>query len=211
MRKLYKTPIHTDIVVDINILRQPTKKVNTISEGENIAAKLFKILNKTKTGIGLTANQIGIDSSVFVINVKEPLYFINPKIIKYGKNKIIYKESCLSLPGKVVITSRSNYIEIIADNLEKPMLFKSKNNYKSTKDLFNDLDLLECVAIQHEYHHTLGKLIIDDDISLNPKPIHNNVKHKRNDIITIKNGDEIKTIKYKHYNEQLKKDGWIIN
>ena len=60
------------------------KKLRSVSveEGYDIARKLFQILNKRGDGIGLAANQVGIDASVAVVNVKEPIVLINPKIVK---------------------------------------------------------------------------------------------------------------------------------
>ena len=42
--------------------------------------KLLDELRKSKSGIGLAANQIGINKRVCVINVKEPIVLINPTI-----------------------------------------------------------------------------------------------------------------------------------
>ena len=70
----------------INCLREENSVINkklkevTIDEGLKIAEELFTILNQRKDGIGLAANQVGIDASVAVINVREPLILINPVI-----------------------------------------------------------------------------------------------------------------------------------
>ena len=69
----------------------------TIEEGETIAAELFGILNHRKDGIGLAANQVGIDAAVAVLNVREPIVLINPKI-KEQWDEIDYFEGCLSNP-----------------------------------------------------------------------------------------------------------------
>ena len=42
---------------------------------------MFEILNKRKDGIGLSANQVGINKRVAVLNVKEPIVLINPMIV----------------------------------------------------------------------------------------------------------------------------------
>ena len=42
----------------------------TVEEGVEIARELFEILNKRKDGIGLAANQVGIDANVAVVNVR---------------------------------------------------------------------------------------------------------------------------------------------
>ena len=64
-------------------------------KGNIIAAELFQILNERKDGIGLAANQVGIDAQVAVVNVKKPIVLINPKIVEsYGE--IPYYEGCLN-------------------------------------------------------------------------------------------------------------------
>lgn len=211
-------PVDGRIVTNLIELRKPTEKVSSIEEGEKIATKLFNILNETKAGVGLTANQIGINKSVFVINVKEPLYFINPEIIEHSKTNVYYKESCLSIPQrKNVTTKRYNYVVIKADNLKEPMKFEGDNkeqNYKDIVEMFNDSGLFECIAVQHEFDHTRGKLIIDDDICIDKQPVHSEKKYNRNDKINIQLLDEgnfyNKTIKFKQYTKEMKKEGWKI-
>ena len=65
-----------------NPLIQKKLRSVTVEEGYDIARKLFQILNKRGDGIGLAANQVGIDASVAVVNVKEPIVLINPEIVK---------------------------------------------------------------------------------------------------------------------------------
>ena len=54
------------------VINKKLKEV-TVEEGMEIATKLFQVLNKRKDGIGLAANQVGIDAQVAVVNVREPL------------------------------------------------------------------------------------------------------------------------------------------
>ena len=83
------------------------KKLREVSveEGLVIAEELFQILNKRGDGIGLAANQVGIDAQVAVVNVREPLVLINPKFIS-KENPIDFYEGCLSYPSKGVHTKR---------------------------------------------------------------------------------------------------------
>lgn len=200
------------IVTDKKKLNIETEKVESIEEGEKIAAILFKVLNNTKAGIGLTANQIGINKSVFVVNVKEPLYFINPVITRKSEQLVVYKESCLSVPRKTEITIRSSWVEIMADNLELPIIFGNKDkNYKNIKleEYFSDLDLLESIAIQHEFDHTLGILITD--IGIGNKPIvHKDKKVGRNEKIIVKKDNETLFIKFKNL-KKYEDDGWVLS
>ena len=79
------------------LFNKPLKEVS-VEEGMEIAKELFEILNERKDGIGLAANQVGIDAQVAVINVREPIILINPKYVETG-DEIAYYEGCLSLPG----------------------------------------------------------------------------------------------------------------
>ena len=64
-----------------NPLIQKTLRRVTVEEGYDIARELFQILNKRGDGIGLAANQVGIDASVAVVNVKEPIFLITPESV----------------------------------------------------------------------------------------------------------------------------------
>ena len=77
----------------------------SVEEGLAIAEELFQILDKRGDGIGLAANQVGIDAQVAVVNVREPLVLINPKYIS-RETEIIYGEGCLSFPGHAIRTKR---------------------------------------------------------------------------------------------------------
>ena len=63
-------------------------------EEDVISAALFTALEKEK-GFGLSANQIGVDKRICVINIKEPMVLVNPKIVKRSEEAVQYIESCL--------------------------------------------------------------------------------------------------------------------
>ena len=63
------------------VINKKLKKVS-VEEGLQIATELFEILNKRKDGIGLAANQVGINASVAVVNVRKPIILINPEVIE---------------------------------------------------------------------------------------------------------------------------------
>ena len=87
---------------DNPVIQKKLRKV-TLEEGEKIAVELFEILNKRKDGIGLAANQVGIDAAVAVVNVREPLILINP-VIEEQWDEVPYYEGCLSYPKRGVHT-----------------------------------------------------------------------------------------------------------
>ena len=99
-----------------NPLIQKTLRRVTVEEGETIATKLFQILNERKDGIGLAANQVGIDAQVAVVNVVEPLVLINPKSIE-KEFEIVYGEGCLSYPGHAIRTNR--YRDVIIQTAQE--------------------------------------------------------------------------------------------
>ena len=134
------------------------KKLRSVSveEGYDIARKLFQILNKRGDGIGLAANQVGIDASVAVVNVKEPIVLVNPKIVR-KEEETRYYEGCLSFPKKGCHTKRYKTVEVEVDNMESNMTFGAGDT---------DLDLLESVCVQHEIDHLNGMRILDRAMEL---------------------------------------------
>ncbi len=134
-----------------NPLIQKTLRRVTVEEGYEIATKLFQILNKRGDGIGLAANQVGIDAAVAVVNVKEPIVLINPKIVR-KEEEVRYYEGCLSFPKKGCHTKRYKTIEVKVDNIESNMTFGVGDT---------EVDLLESVCVQHEIDHLNGMRILD--------------------------------------------------
>jgi len=134
-----------------NPLIQKTLRRVTVEEGETIATKLFQILNERGDGIGLAANQVGIDASVAVVNVKEPIILINPKIVK-KEEETRYYEGCLSYPKKGCHTKRYKIVEVEVDNYKSNLTFGAGDT---------EVDLLESICVQHEIDHLNGMRILD--------------------------------------------------
>ena len=187
------------ITKNIKELNQPCEPCSSVNEGEEIAAKLLKELTISKNGIGLAANQIGIQKRVCVINVKEePVVLINPKIVDKSKETFIFPEGCLSFPNKHVRTKRNVEITVEADNHESKLMFSA-----NSKDL---KDALECACIQHEIDHLDGITMFDRQFI--PEPImRKSQKIGRNEKVKITNGSETKMLKYKKA-EPLLESGW---
>jgi peptide deformylase len=116
------------IVKDIDSLKSVCAPCNTIKEGEKVARILLKILSDSKAGVGLAANQIGINKRVCVINVKKPIILINPEIT--GKfEKISFNEGCLSFPGDYILTERYANIAVRSMNHPKCCIFRNRKTY----------------------------------------------------------------------------------
>ena len=174
------------------------KKLREVSveEGETIAGKLFQVLNKRRDGIGLAANQVGIDAQVAVVNVKEPIVLVNPKIVS-REEEVRYHEGCLSFPKKGVNTKRYKIVEIETDNYKSNLTFGAGDT---------DLDLLESVCVQHEIDHLNGIVCMDRKIDTTYRA---EKKIGRNQLVTIKKGDAVKVLKYKKV-KNLLNEGWVI-
>jgi len=193
-----------DIVQSVPFLRVPCEKVS-IEEGEEIANKLFRVLNDRGDGYGLAANQIGIHKQVCVINVKKPYYFINPRIVE-AEGEIYYYESCLSFPRQTVRTKRYATIVVEADNYEGQLYFDVDYLPKTDRGMDN-IDVIEIVAMQHEISHLKGETMFDFEYK--PQPIKVVEKYARNDKVVITNGVDTRTIKYKNF-DQYDKKGYRI-
>ena len=189
------------IVKDINQLKEKCLPTSALSygEGEDIAKRLLEELSNSKNGIGLAANQIGINKRVCVINVKEePLILINPEIIERSKETFVFPEGCLSFPNKHVRTIRNTSIKVKADNHDEELTFSV--NSKDYKDAF------ECACVQHEIDHLDGITMFDREFKQEPIKVN---KIGRNEKVTITKGSESKVIKYKKV-QPLLEAGWTL-
>ena len=204
----------------INCIKQDNPLINkklrevSVEEGLEIARELFQILNKRGDGIGLAANQVGIDAQVAVVNVREPLVLINPKIIS-KENPIDFYEGCLSYPGKGVHTKRYRDVIIQTAQSESGWYFSGASDIvdnargswevdRKTKD--QELRILESVCVQHEIDHLNGVVCMDRKVNTTVKV---DKKIGRNSLVTIKKGDAVKVLKYKKAQNFLNQ-GWAI-
>lgn len=65
-------------------------------------------------GVGLAANQVGIDARIFVMGDPETnIMCINPTYAKRSDTDVEVNEGCLSFPGERIVTSRKDEVSII--------------------------------------------------------------------------------------------------
>ena len=207
-------------VIDCNKHDNPVikKKLREVSveEGRTIATELFQILNERKDGIGLAANQVGIDAQVAVVNVREPLVLINPKIEEVW-DELDYYEGCLSYPKQGIHTKRYRNIIIKTEQEESGWYFSGADNPTDGKGSWEkeqsdkqdqDQRLLEAICVQHEIDHLNGMTIHDRENK--PKPIVTKAKYGRNEIVGITDGKELVEMKYKKAKPLLDSGQWTI-
>jgi peptide deformylase len=152
---------------DNPVIQKKLRRV-TVEEGYKIATELLEILAERKDGIGLAANQVGIDASVAVVNVREPIVLINPEIVS-RETEIPYYEGCLSFPGKGCHTKRYETVEVKSDNVDSTIIFSGVDTGEEAKGTWEDgqqkqnreIRTLEAVCVQHEIDHLNGMRILD--------------------------------------------------
>jgi peptide deformylase len=152
---------------ELPIVKYPAKILKT--EGQEVRFPLDEetkelIWNMWATvkgkGVGLAAQQVGIDKQICVINLsedaegmgkntpKKDFVMINPKINFYSDMQNLMVEGCLSFPGEYYQISRPANIQV---------------EYYDEKGKKRKLLAKEWLSrvIQHETDHLFGKLFIE--------------------------------------------------
>ena len=128
------------------ILSKPNRTVENFDSGlASLVKRLVQIMIDAP-GVGVAANQIGVDLSVAVIGIpstKQPLILVNPRILKASTPVQVSEEGCLSLPGYWGRPMRSELIRV---------------EYQDSSGRAQRLDASEYLAqvIQHETDHLNG-------------------------------------------------------
>lgn len=136
------------------ILEKPTAAIKDITSKEiALVEDMFETMF-TVEGIGLAANQVGVNKRILVIDAsrgqlkKERVALINPEIIFYSKEVDCVKEGCLSFPEMEGAIERSISVTMRALNLNgDPIEFDAK-------------EILARI-FQHEIDHLNGKMFIE--------------------------------------------------
>ena len=120
----------------------------------NELVKQIQEIMKQAIGVGLSANQIGLDMNVFVAEVpmsdKTLKFFsiFNSKITKKSKETSILEEGCLSVPGIYGLVERPARITLVGwDENDKKIKIKASG--------------ILARVFQHEFDHLNGILFID--------------------------------------------------
>jgi peptide deformylase len=133
-------------------LRKVCKTVKDFSVLPKIVSNMYDSMYEAE-GIGLAANQIGVDLNLFIIDIThtdeatESVEFVNSKIVD-SNGESTFSEGCLSIPGVEFEIKRPAFI-----TLQYQKIDSSKHEQKFSG--------LYARAIQHEIDHLNGKLIID--------------------------------------------------
>jgi peptide deformylase len=105
-------------------------------------------------GIGLAAVQIGVPKRVIVMDLaqregkKQPLAYVNPKILWASDETLVFQEGCLSVPE-------------IWDDVERPARIRAEYLDRDGKKQILEAEGLLATCLQHEMDHLQGVLFID--------------------------------------------------
>jgi len=105
-------------------------------------------------GLGLAANQVGIQKRFFAIDmsyfdvVKSPIVIVNPKIVELSDNKVIGEEGCLSFPG-------------LYQDIERPDMAIVQGLDIDGNEITIEGKGFVARVLQHEFDHLNGTLFID--------------------------------------------------
>jgi len=164
-----------------SILRGKCKDVSPDEDLSNLINDMMDSMYEAE-GIGLAANQVGVNKNLFVVDISHvdenetPRVFINGKI-ESSQGKSEYSEGCLSLPGIKFDITRPEIITFSFQDIDR-------------KKKIEEFDGLLARAIQHEVDHLNGILIIDRVNEAAKIPFLKNIRDIKN--TTIK-GSHVKS------------------
>jgi peptide deformylase len=99
-------------------------------------------------GVGLAANQIGVQKRVFVYDKGDgPIVVINPEIVE-SDGEYEYEEGCLSVPGLSWLITRPDHVHLVGYDL-------------SGNEISIDASEFEGRIFQHEMDHLNGILLVE--------------------------------------------------
>ena len=136
------------------ILKKKCRQVDNIDDNlvtltENMIETMYKA-----SGLGLAANQVGVSSGLFVIDVgierekRDPVVIINP-VITASEDEILGEEGCLSIPEMFAEVKRAQRVEVKGHDLNS-----NEVRYEAEGFLAR--------AFQHEMDHLNGVLLWDN-------------------------------------------------
>ena len=126
-------------------------RITEVPEGEDVSSLLYQmaVAMEEHGGIGLAANQLGLDRRIILINCSGfTQEFINPVILRRWGGRARGPEKCLSFPGKQVDVLRYKRIKIRGYNL-------------NWGEITHNLSGINARVAQHEMDHLEGVTMLD--------------------------------------------------
>ena len=132
------------------VLRQPPLEFdfeNPTHDPKEVEQKLSEAMEKFG-GIGLSANQVGLDVRMFVMRTQDGIQaFFNPELTRISQETDLLKEGCLSFPDIYLMIKRSKVVEM-------------KYFDADGKEHITSLEGLGARCVQHEIDHLNGIIFL---------------------------------------------------
>jgi peptide deformylase len=136
--RVYGDPVLNEVTTDIENIDGGVAKL-----AETMIATMYEA-----PGVGLAANQIGVQKRLFVYDKGDgPMVIVNPRIVE-SDGEWTYQEGCLSVPGLSWEITRANAIHLVGFDLDG-------------NELSIETDEFEGRIFQHEMDHLDGVLLIE--------------------------------------------------
>jgi peptide deformylase len=130
------------------VLRQGTADVEQIDAKIAALAEVMIETMRAAPGVGLAANQVGVDKRMFVYDAGDgPITVINPRIIE-SDGEFTYTEGCLSVPGYAWDITRPDRVHLVGLDLDG-------------NELSIEAEEFEGRIFQHEVDHLDGILLVE--------------------------------------------------
>jgi len=135
----------------LKAVSEPVEKVD--DEVRKLADDLIETMYEAD-GIGLAAVQVGVPKRMLVMDIaqaegkREPMVFINPKIVWASEELVTMEEGCLSVPE-------------IWDDVERPAKIRAEYQDRDGEVKTLEADGLLACCLQHEMDHLDGVLFLD--------------------------------------------------
>jgi peptide deformylase len=130
------------------VLTQVTTEIENI-DGRiaALAQTMIETMNEAP-GVGLAANQVGVQKRLFVYDKGDgPHVVVNPKILETD-GEWTYEEGCLSVPGLSWEITRANSVHLVGFDLDGNEIDVQTDEYEGR-------------IFQHEMDHLDGVLLIE--------------------------------------------------
>lgn len=130
------------------VLRQPCAQITELDGSvRRLATDMLETMYAAP-GVGLAANQVGVQQRIFVYDIGEGAHtVVNPSIVE-SSGQWEYDEGCLSVPGLYFTIARPKWVTLTGLDLDG-------NEFTTVGE-----DLLARVFL-HETDHLDGKLLLD--------------------------------------------------
>lgn len=141
------------------ILRKVVEPVRAVTpELVHLTDDMLETMHEAR-GVGLAANQVGLDMAIAVIGYRETcLRMFNPKIVERSGESQIYGEGCLSVPGVDGEVKRA---------LEVRATWLDEKGEMQERHLTGHLARI----VQHEVDHLNG-IVIVNHLSMAARTLH---------------------------------------